>query len=72
MPSTAIERYRYDEERRMLFVRYCGGRSRRGRPYTYHDVPLSAFLALEKAESKGTFINKVIKPRYRYSEGGPI
>ena len=67
MPSTEIERYRYDEARRKLFVRF-----RNGRPYTYHDVPLAEFLALEDAPSKGTFINRVIKAKYEVTEGAPI
>ncbi len=65
--STAIEDAGYDEERRELYVRYTGGAA-----YTYLDVPLSEYVALTEAESRGGFVNTRIKPRYEAREGAPI
>jgi hypothetical protein len=43
-----------------------------GRRYAYFDVPRSEYEALLAAESKGTFVNARIKPRYRYEELRPL
>jgi KTSC domain len=65
--SSAISVIGYDEESRELFVRF-----RNGDAYTYLDVPPEEWLALCDAESKGTFVNQVIKPRYEVRDGAPI
>ena len=65
--SEAISRYGYDEDARELYVRFSGSTA-----YTYHQVPLSAFLALEAADSKGAYVNKVIKPNHDVTKGAPI
>ncbi len=65
--SRAISRVAYDEERRELYVLFHGGKA-----YTYYGVPLEDYLALSEAESKGRFVNEVIKPRYEFREGAPI
>ena len=50
----------YDGERRLLKVRF-----RNGRTYYYVDVPEPAHRELLEAESKGKYLNEVIKPNYR-------
>jgi hypothetical protein len=65
--STAIEDAGYDAARRELYIRYTGGAA-----YTYLAVPLSDYVALTEAESRGGFVNTRIKPRYEVREGAPI
>ena len=35
-----------------------------GKIYSYIDVPLKTFKSLMRADSKGSFFNDVIKPKY--------
>jgi predicted RNase H-like HicB family nuclease len=65
--SAAISQYAYDEVRRELYIRYRGGAA-----YTYHEVPLEDFVGLTETDSKGKFVNRVIKQRYVFTEGAPI
>jgi hypothetical protein len=59
--STAISDFAYDEEARELLIRYRGGRA-----YIYYEVSPDDYLAFRDAESKGKFVNKVIKRKYEY------
>jgi addiction module HigA family antidote len=59
--SRAISHFAYDEEARELFVRYRGGTS-----YVYYAVSVDDYLALRDADSKGKFVNAVIKRKYEY------
>ena len=61
MPSTAIERFDYDEAARELHVTFVGGAA-----YTYYRVPKSVYSALRAATSKGRFLNMFIKDRYDF------
>lgn len=61
MPSTAIDYYSYDEARRELHVRFRGGGD-----YLYRGVPPEEYAALKAARSKGSYVNKVIKPRHDF------
>jgi hypothetical protein len=61
MPSTAIERYGYDEATRELHVTFVGGGA-----YTYYGVPKPVYDAFRAATSKGRFLNLRIKDRYDY------
>ena len=36
--------------------------------YTYHNVPVSVFEEFKKAESKGKFLNAMIKGNYDYQK----
>lgn len=65
MPSTAIRSYSYDAERRELKVGF-----RPSGDYVYFDVPPEEYEALRAAQSKGTYVNQVIKPRYRFEIRG--
>ena len=59
--STAIDRARYDSEGRTLDIWYEGGDR-----YSYFDVPIEIYRALEAAPSAGEFVNRAIKPNFRY------
>jgi hypothetical protein len=65
--SSAISAIGYDEERRELYVRFRGGSA-----YTYLGVPSEEWVALCEAESKGAFVNQVIKRKYEVREGAPL
>lgn len=60
--SSAIEAVGYDVERQTLEVRWIG----QARVYRYHRVPAEVYAELLAAESKGTYVNEQIKPRYLY------
>ena len=62
MPSTAIRSFRYDAVRRNLHVRFLAAPEA---AYVYLDVPQAFALGLELARSKGAFVNREIKPRFR-------
>lgn len=59
--SSAVAAAGYDADGNVLRVRYVGGAT-----YDYLGVPGPVFEAFELAESKGRFVNLVIKPNYPY------
>jgi len=59
--SESLAMVGYDPKRRELHVRF---RSSPPRLYIYTGVPLQVFEGLERAGSKGAFVNQVIKPHY--------
>lgn len=63
MPSTVIQFFSYDAERRTLQVTY-----RSGKIYEYHDVPEQTFLQMKASFSKGTFLNTRIKGHFPYTK----
>lgn len=77
--SSSIARYLYDEASRTLAIEFREATERRAesrepgrdrgvggnRIYCYLGVPTSAYSALRAARSKGAFVNREIKPRYR-------
>jgi len=66
--SSAVAMIGYDAEREEAYVEYLDGDL-----YVYEGVPADVFDELEKAESKGTFVNTVIKEYpVREVEGGPV
>jgi len=54
--SSAVARIGYDAELEETFVEFIGGDL-----YAYEGVPAGVFEQLAHAESKGTFVNEVIK-----------
>jgi hypothetical protein len=50
----------YDEKSEEVLVEYHGS----PQVYGYRRVPVRVYGEFEQAESKGTFVNTVIKPRY--------
>ena len=59
--SSCIAAAGYDAAGQVMRVRYVGGAT-----YDYVGVSAPVFEAFEEAESKGRFINFVIKPNYPY------
>lgn len=57
--SSAIERARYDSG--TLDIWYKGGDR-----YSYFDVPAEIYEALRAAPSAGEFVNREIKPVFRF------
>ena len=62
MSSSSIAAVGYDDRRHSLRLRYVSGGM-----YDYLDVPVSVFQGLLEAPSKGRFVNRYIKPRYRFT-----
>ena len=58
--SSAIEMAGYDPDEATLALTFAGGAT-----YLYLGVPLRIYEDLLAAESKGAFVNKVIKPAFR-------
>lgn len=58
--STCVARIGYDEKGEEVFVEYHGS----PQVYGYRSVPARVYAEFERADSKGTFVNQVIKPGY--------
>ena len=63
--SKGIRWVRYDERTRTLDVAYT-----KSGEYRYFDVGPEVYAWLVRAESKGKFINRLVKERYRYERLG--
>jgi hypothetical protein len=59
--SKGIRWIRYDEHSRTLDVAYTSSGE-----YRYFDVGPEVYAWLMKAESKGKFMNRLVKDKYRY------
>ncbi len=59
--SKGIKWIRYDERTRTLDVAYTSSGE-----YRYFDVGPEVYAWLVRAESKGKFVNRLVKERYRY------
>jgi hypothetical protein len=59
--SKGIRWIRYDERTRTLDVAYTNSGE-----YRYFDVGPEVYAWLVRAESKGRFVNRLVKERYRY------
>ena len=61
--STSVASIGYQPSRRELDIEFRAS----GDVYRYFNVPSEEYAALIAAESKGTYLNQVFKPRaYRY------
>ena len=60
--STGIRWIRYDELARTLDVAYVNSGE-----YRYFDVEPEVYAWLSKVESKGRFVNRLVKEKYRYA-----
>lgn len=63
MPSSVIRKYEYKPELEVLRIIYVSGAV-----YDYLDVPQEVFDDFRAAFSKGTYLNKFIKPKFRYEK----
>jgi hypothetical protein len=61
MPSTVIQSFQYDANRRELRVLFRSGRS-----YIYLDVPGDTYDAMRRSFSKGEFFNQHIRDRFEF------
>lgn len=61
MPSSVIKTYFYKPELQILTIVYVSGAV-----YDYMDVPQEVFDDFRAAFSKGTYLNKKIKPYFKY------
>ena len=59
--STGIRWIRYDERARTLDVAFVNSGE-----YRYFDVEPEVYAWLSKVESKGRFLNRLVKEKYRY------
>jgi hypothetical protein len=59
--SKGIRWIRYDEQARTLDVAYTNSGE-----YRYFDVGREVYEWLVRAESKGKFVNRLVKEKYRY------
>jgi hypothetical protein len=60
--STSVEWIEYDASARTLEIAFASGGV-----YRYFDVPPAVCDELRTAESKGRFVNEVVKKRHRYA-----
>jgi len=61
--SAAIAALGYDEDAEELYVQWASGDI-----YVYAGVPPLVYRILMNEESKGGYVNKMIKPRYQFRE----
>lgn len=68
LESKGIDWVAYDEEAQTLDVRFASSGT-----YRYFDVPPAVYDWLLRAPSKGKFVNRLVRDRYRYErlETGP-
>lgn len=60
LKSNTIDTVDYDEQKLTLKLKFTDGSL-----YTYHKVPLSTYLELNRAKSAGAFYNKRIRPFFK-------
>ena len=65
--SSSIQWARYDEKNHVLHVQFIDNEME----YEYYKVSVAKWKALEKAASKGEYINHQIKPFHQYKKIAP-
>jgi hypothetical protein len=63
MPSSVINNYKYFPETEILRIIYQSGAV-----YDYLKVPQEIFERFKSVQSKGRFLNYVIKPKFKYKK----
>ncbi|WP_316931367.1 KTSC domain-containing protein [Chryseobacterium sp. P1-3] len=63
MPSSVVNRFIYFPDTEILRIIYQSGAV-----YDYFKVPQTIIEKFSAAKSKGQFLNKVIKPRFKYTK----
>lgn len=63
MPSSVVAKYDYNPQTSVLRVIYVSGAV-----YDYLNVPEEVYEAMKKYTSKGTYLNKFIKPNYEFNK----
>jgi hypothetical protein len=59
--SKAVKSLLYDDATRTLDVEFASAST-----YRYFDVPRDVYEWLLRVDSKGTFVNRLVKEKYRY------
>lgn len=59
--SSNVKRVTYYTDRKVLSILYNNGGL-----YHYSDVPLSLYVKLLTTKSKGKFVNKFVKPKFKF------
>ena len=63
MPSSVVAAIRYDASKSILRVVYVSGAV-----YDYKKVPEKIYNEMKTASSKGEYLNKQIKPNYKFEK----
>lgn len=63
MPSSVVNKYLYFPETKILRIIYQSGAV-----YDYLEVPSEIFERFKTVQSKGRFLNYVIKPKFKYKK----
>jgi len=63
MPSSVIANMIYDAASSTLRIVFVSGAV-----YEYRKVPAAIYSAMKTAKSKGTYLNRHIKPNYSYKK----
>ena len=63
MPSSVVAAIRYDASKSILRVVYVSGAV-----YDYKKVPEKIYNEMKTASSKGEYLNKEIKPNYKFEK----
>jgi hypothetical protein len=63
MPSSVIEKYEYDAEKRILLVTFLSGKI-----YAYKNVPKQVYEKMRAYSSKGRYLNLFVKGFYDFEE----
>ena len=61
--STNVEAIGHDPLAQELYVRFV-----KGPTYVYHGVPEDVYQELMAATSKGSYLNRIIKPNYQFTK----
>jgi hypothetical protein len=61
--SSNVEAIGFDGETRELWVQFVGGKA-----YIYSDVPEEVHAEFMQADSKGSYLNRELKPNYECRE----
>lgn len=63
MPSSVVAAIKYDPDTYTLRVIYVSGSV-----YDYKEVPEKVYKEMKEAFSKGEYLNKHIKPKYKFEK----
>ncbi|UQB68242.1 KTSC domain-containing protein [Epilithonimonas zeae] len=63
MPSSVVNNYNYLEDKKILRIVYQSGAV-----YDYLNVSQKIFDEFKSAFSKGIYLNKVIKPKFKFKK----
>ena len=68
--STNLASIGYHPATQIMEVRFKGNEEKPGNTYRYYNVPVPKYKALLRAKSKGKYLNRKIKPDFKYEKVG--